>query len=127
MEISQTYTSIENRSGGFTNFLYGLQKVFQKEPKLAIQIFLTLPLIAAGIVFEITVLQWIFVILSTLFTHIAEICRTAASLQIRNDQSLSSFEISRIRCIGLAGVVFTACISLIIYAVVFIPKIIQIF
>jgi diacylglycerol kinase len=102
-----------------------LKKVFSSDPGLTAQIFLSLPVIVAGMIFHITVLQWVLVIFATLLFLFAGIFRTASLLQIKRDQSLNSFHGNRIRCMGNALVTITSGISFFIYMLVFVPSIIQ--
>ena len=103
-----------------------MRKVFVSDPGLTLQIFLTIPIVAAGMVLHLSVLQWILVIFTTLIFLVAGIFRTAAILQTSSDTSLSAFQASRIRSMGNALVAIASAISLLTYALVFVPRVIQI-
>jgi diacylglycerol kinase len=102
-----------------------LKKVFSSDPGLTAQIFLSLPVIVAGMIFHINALQWVLVTIVTLLFLFAGILRTASLLQIKRDQSLDSFHVNRIRCMGNAIVTITSGVSFITYLLVFVPSIIQ--
>ena len=70
-------------------------------------------------------MQWLLVVLVTLLFLVAGVCRTAAILQVKNDASLSAFQIARIKALGNILVTVTAGISLFTYLLIFVPKIIQ--
>jgi diacylglycerol kinase len=124
MDFNQPEYALQARTSSLHNVLNGLRKVFVTDPGLVMQILLTIPIIAGGIVLNINAIQWILVILVTLLFLVAGIFRTAALLQISYDTSLSPFHVSRIKCMGTAGVVITSGISLFTYMMVFVPKII---
>ena len=102
-----------------------MRKVFVSDPGLTLQLLLTIPVVAAGMVLHLSALQWILVVFTTLIFLVAGIFRTAAILQTSSDTSLSAFQVSRIRSMGNALVVIASAISLLTYAMVFIPRIIQ--
>ncbi|MCK5135907.1 MAG: diacylglycerol kinase [Bacteroidales bacterium] len=124
MEISHADYTLQVGSSSLQNVMGGLRKVFVSDPGLPLQLFITIPIIAAGIVLQMNAVQWLLIIFVTLLFLVAGICRTAALLQVSNDTSLSSFQASRIKCMGTAIVVITAGLSLFTYLMVFVPKII---
>ena len=124
MDFSQPEFAIQARPSALQNVMSGLRKVFASDPGLILQVLVTVPIIAAGIILHINVVQWVLVSLVTLLFLLAGIFRTAALLQISYDSSLSPFHVSRIKCMGTAGVVITSGISLFTYMMVFVPKII---
>jgi hypothetical protein len=72
-------------------------------------------------------LQWMLVLIVTLFFLLAGIFRRAALIQISRDRSYHQFQKSRIRCMGNALVAITGGISLLTYLLIFVPKIIPLF
>jgi len=102
-----------------------LKKIFASDPSIAAQLFLVIPVFAAGIAFNLTLLQWFLVVPVTLFTVVCGIFRTAALLQVKRDRKMTAFHASRIRKMGNAIVTFAAGLSLLVYLLVFIPAIVQ--
>jgi diacylglycerol kinase len=125
MDFSQTGYSLQAESSSLQNVTVGLRKVFTSDPGLTLQLFLVIPIVAAGMVLHISMLQWFLVIFSTLIFLVAGVFRTAAILQTVSDTSLSAFQVSRIRAMGNALVVIASSVSLLTYLLVFIPRIIQ--
>ena len=125
MDFSQTEYTFPAGTSTLQNVAGGLRKVFVSDPGLTLQLLLTIPVVAAGMVLHLSALQWILVVFTTLIFLVAGIFRTAAILQTSSDTSLSAFQVSRIRSMGNALVVIASAISLLTYAMVFIPRIIQ--
>ena len=123
MDISQPDYSLQARTSSLENVLSGLRKVFITDPGLPMQILLTIPIIAAGVVFHLNAIQWILIMLATLLFVVAGILRSAALIQVKKDSSLSPFHVSRIKCMGNAIVTITAGLSLFTYLMVFVPRI----
>lgn len=87
------------------------------------QLFLTIPIIAACTAFGLTPGQWFIVVLVTLVYLVASMFRSASLQQIALQPDLTPFQVSRIKCMGNAMVTITAGLSLLTYMLVFIPKI----
>ncbi len=98
-----------------------LKAVLRNDPGLILQLLLVLPVITAGILFNLNAIQWVLVSFVTLIYLAACLMRTAALLQIHHDKSLKPFHVSRIRCMGNAIVTITAGLSLLTYLLVFVP------
>jgi len=126
MDFSQPDYALQARPNILQNILSGLRKVFASDPGLTLQLILTIPIIAGGIVLQLNAVQWVLVILVTLLFLIAGVFRTAATLQTRNDSSITPFQTTRIKLMGNSLVVITAGLSLLTYLLVFIPRIIQV-
>ena len=125
MDISHPNFAIQTRSVEPQNISRGLRKVFFSDLELHFQLFALIPIVAGGIILHLNAVQWFLVVLVTLLFLVAGVCRTAAILQVKNDASLSAFQISRIKALGNILVTITAGISLFTYLLVFVPKIIQ--
>ena len=124
MDFSQPDYALQAGNSTLQNVTGGLRKIFTSDPSISLQFLMTIPVFAAAVVLKVSGVQWFVIILTTLIYLVAAIFRTAALLQIDRSTSLSSFEISRIKCVGTAGVIITAGISLASYAMIFIPRII---
>ncbi|MEN8228198.1 MAG: diacylglycerol kinase [Bacteroidota bacterium] len=123
MDISHPDYTLQARPSSLGNVLSGLRKVFFTDPGLPIQILLTIPIIAAGVILHLNAIQWILILVVTLLFVIAGIFRTAALIQVKNDASISPFHVSRIKSMGNAIVTITAGISLFTYLMIFVPRI----
>ena len=104
-----------------------IKKVFASDPALAAQLFMLLPLAAAGIVFQITAIQWFLVLLVSFISLVCGVFRAAAILQSKRDVRLSDFHINRIKTMGNSLVAISAGISFLTYLLVFIPAILKTF
>jgi diacylglycerol kinase len=123
MDYGQSTLSLPIKPSSTQHVLNGVRKVFVSDPGLTLQLLLTLGLIAGGIALQLTALQWVLVGFVTFLFLMAGVFRRATLLQISRDQSISSFQVSRIKCMGNAIVTIMAGISLLTYLMVFIPKI----
>jgi len=125
MDFSHPDLTIQARSSSPENVSKGLRKVFLYNPELHVQLFFIIPIVAGGFILHLNAIQWFLVILVSLLFLAAGIVRTAAILQIKNDSSLSLFQVTRIKAMGNTLVTITAGISLFTYLLVFVPKIVQ--
>jgi diacylglycerol kinase len=126
MDISHPNISLSVRTSTLQNIGLGLRKLLTTDPALTAQILLVIPLIAGGVALGLNAIQWILVSVVTLVFLMAGVFRGAALQQVRRDDSLSSFQVSRIKCMGNALITITAGLSLLTYLMVFVPRIIQI-
>lgn len=102
-----------------------LKKIFSSDPAVSAQLLLLIPVFAAGIVFNLSVLQWFLVVPVTLLAAVCGIFRAAALLQVKRDAKMTPFHASRVRMMGNAIVTLSGGISLLVYLLVFIPAILQ--
>ena len=125
MDFSHPEYTFQARSSAPRNITNSLHTVFFKDPELHVQLFFIIPVIAGGIILNLSAIQWFLVLLvSGLFIG-AGICRTASMLQVKKDPSLTPFHVTRIKAMGNALLTITAGISLFTYLLVFVPKIID--
>lgn len=125
MDFSQPDYALQARPSTLQNILVGLRKILTNDPGLNLQLFLSIPIIAGGIVLHLNAVQWVLILFVTLLFFVAGILRRAALLQVGRNTTLSAFQESRIKCMGNAIVMLTAGISLLTYMLVFVPRITQ--
>jgi len=125
MDISHPDYTFQATSSSPRKISNSLQTVFFKDPELHVQLFFIIPVIAGGIILNLSAIQWFLVLfVSALFIG-AGICRTASMLQVKKDPSLTPFHVTRIKAMGNALLTIPAGISLFTYLLVFVPKIID--
>ena len=124
MDFTHPDYTIQARPASSQNVSKGLRKVFVNDPALHVQLFFIIPIVAGGIILHLNAIQWFLIILVSAIFLMAGICRTAAMMQIKNDSSLSTFQVTRIKIMGNALVAITSGISLFTYLMVFVPRII---
>lgn len=125
MDIKHPDYSLQAKPSVLQNVLGGLRKIFVSDPSVTIQLLLTILVVSGGIVLQLNAIQWVLVLTVTSLFVVAGIFRGAALLQVKSDSSISSFQASRIKCMGNILLTITAGISLFTYMMVFIPKIVQ--
>ncbi len=123
MDFDHPAYTLQATPSTLQNVRGGLRKIFTSDPGLNLQLFLTLPILAGGIVLHLNVIQWVLILFVTFVFFMAGIFRRAALLQIKNKPVLTEFHESRIRTIGNALVMLTGAISLFTYMMVFVPRI----
>ena len=121
MDYTAPNIAIQVRSSAPGHSMGALRMVLAADPGLALQLMLTIPIIAAGVILQLNVIQWVLVTFVTLLFLVAGVFRTASLLQIGRDTSITEFHASRIRCMGNALVTVTAGLSLLTYMFVFVP------
>lgn len=125
MDFTHPDYAIQARSSAPQNISSSLRTVFAKDPELHVQLFFVIPVIAGGIILNLSALQWFLVILVSVLFLGAGILRTASLLQVKKDPSLTPFHVTRIRAMGNALLTIASGISLFTYLLVFVPKIID--
>ena len=125
MNYTQSDITIQTAPSTLSKSGSALKTILRNDPGLILQLLLVLPVVSAGILFNLNAIQWVLVGFVTLIYLIACVVRTAALLQIQHDDSLDSFKVSRIKCMGNAILTITAALSLLTYLLVFVPVISQ--
>jgi len=125
MNYSQADTTIQAAPSGLTRTGSALKSILRNDPGLILQLLLVLPIVTAGILFNLNAIQWVLVSFVTLLYLVAVVMRTAALLQIQHDDTMDAFRVSRIKCMGNAILTVTAGLSLLTYLLVFVPVIAQ--
>ena len=125
MDYTRPDITIQARPSALLKTGNALRRILAHDPGLMLQLLLTIPVIAAGIILQMNMLQWFLVIFVTLLFLVAGVFRTAALLQIHHEPSMTPFQVSRIKSMGNALVAVTAGLSLITYLLVFLPIINQ--
>jgi diacylglycerol kinase len=125
MDFSHPDYAIQARSSAPQNLSKSLRAVFVKDPELHVQLFFLIPVIAGGIILNLSAIQWFLVIFVSALFMGAGILRTASLLQLKKDPSLTPFHVTRIKAMGNAILTIASGISLFTYLLVFVPKIID--
>jgi len=125
MDYPHSDIAVQARPSTLVNVLNGLKKVFVSDPGLMLQLGLTSIVVAAGVALGLSAIQWVLISMVTFLFLVAGIMRTASILQIRQEESMSTYQASRIRLMGNAIVAVTAGISFMTYLLVFVPRLSQ--
>ncbi len=125
MDFSHPDYTFQATSSSPRNISNSLHAVFFKDPELRVQLFFIIPVIAGGIILNLSAIQWSLVVLVSALFIGAGICRTASMLQVKKDPSLTPFHVTRIKAMGNVLLTITAGISLFTYMLIFVPKVID--
>ena len=114
--------SLKDRIKSFTYAFSGLKNLWQEEHNFRIHIFAAILAIVAGVIFNISVIEWLAVILSVGLVLTAEIINTSI-------EKLSGFvspekheTIKKVKDLAAAGVLVAATSALITGLIIFLPK-----
>lgn len=115
--------TLQNRLKSFRYAFEGLHTLLREEPNARIQIFLSILVIAAGILLHISAMKWIALFFAVGFVISAEAFNSAI-------ENLSDFvspekhgQIKKVKDLAAAGVLIAAVTALLIGLVVFLPEI----
>jgi len=101
----------------------GLKRIATDDGSVLLQLLLAVAVVAAGILLQINVIQWIFVgLLSSAFL-VTGVYRSAAHLLTNYDESITVDQAIRIRAMSNIIVLVTAGFTLFSYLLIFMPKI----
>lgn len=127
MKKSKKKFNILDRIKSFTHAFNGLKILIAEEHNASIHCFAAICVVVLGIVFNISIYEWIAVLFCIGFVIAMEIINAS----IENIADFISPEkhnaIKKIKDLAAAAVLVSALISLLIGMVIFIPKIIDLF
>ena len=117
--------NFNSRFKSFAYALNGLKIMLGKEPNSRIHLIAGVFVILAGIIFNINAIEWCIVLICIGIVISTELLNTSIE-QISNFVSPEyNMKIKSIKDLGAAAVLITAITSLIIFLIIFIPKIID--
>lgn len=106
----------------FANAFTGMRSFFVTERNGKIHIIITLLVLAAGLVFKISALEWILILLCIAIVIALEMLNSALEKLCDMVQPDYHYVIKIIKDVSAAAVLWTAIISVIIGLIIFIPK-----
>ena len=119
--------SIAKRLKSFTYAFAGLKVLFKEEHNAWIHLFATLCVIVAGILFKISLLEWVAVAFAIGLVFSFEIMNTSV-------ENIADFicperddRIKRIKDLAAAAVLVSAITAAVVGLLVFVPKILELF
>jgi len=125
MEMKQKNFSIKKRVQSFKYAFNGLRTLLCEEHNSWIHLFITVCVVAAGFVFNISSLEWIAVTLCIGIVFALELVNTAIE-NLANFVSKEYHElIKKVKDLAAAAVLIAAIAAAIIGLIIFIPKIME--
>ncbi|MEC5422222.1 diacylglycerol kinase family protein [Virgibacillus sp. C22-A2] len=115
------------RSIGFTHAWNGIKEVARTERNFRIHLLATLLVFAAGIVFKLTVTEWLIIVLAVGLVLVAEITNTAIEKMMDYLKPGLHPSAKVIKDIAAGAVLVAAVTSLILGILIFLPKLYSIF
>lgn len=115
--------------GSLNNFKYafrGLKEVIKTEKNAKIHLAMAVLALIACLVFRISLIEFLFVLISIVLVIFAEIINTAIEKTLDLIVQENSHAVQLIKDMSAAAVLLTAIGSLVVAGVVFIPKIAEI-
>lgn len=119
--------SLKSRRNSFRYAFRGIAELFRTEPNALIHLTAAIVVVTAGILLDITTIEWCIITIVTGLVFVAEIFNT--SLEAISDIIDPDWneKIMKAKDLAAGGVLVTAIVSLIAGALIFIPRIIGLF
>ncbi|PKP19122.1 MAG: diacylglycerol kinase [Bacteroidetes bacterium HGW-Bacteroidetes-21] len=122
--MKQQNFSIKKRLQSFKYAFNGLKILIKEEHNARIHLLATIIVLVAGVIFKLSVYEWVIIVLAIGFVIAIEIINTT----IENIADIVSPQkhdaIKKIKDISAAGVLISAITALILGLLIFIPKIV---
>lgn len=103
----------------------GIRYAFVSQQTFRIYFLITLAVVAAGVFFEITFLEWIAIFLSIFFVFTTEMINTAFEEMVNLIKNEHDGRAKLVKDVSGGMVVLAAFFAFIVGAVIFVPKIVQ--
>ncbi|MGL4694707.1 diacylglycerol kinase family protein [Enterococcus larvae] len=108
--------------------LQGIRTVFKEERNMRTHSFMGVLAIIAGFIFQLTTVEWLWLLFVIFFVLIIEIINTAFENVVDMCTDFHFHPIGKkIKDMAAGAVLITACFSLIVGSIIFLPKIWQLF
>lgn len=108
--------------------LQGIRTVFNEERNMRTHSFMGVLAIIAGFIFQLTTVEWLWLLFVIFFVLIIEIINTAFENVVDMCTDFHFHPIGKkIKDMAAGAVLITACFSLIVGSIIFLPKIWQLF
>lgn len=117
--------SIAKRLKSFTYAFHGLRVLIKEEHNARIHLFATVCVVAAGILFKISLMEWVAVVFAIGLVFSFEIINTSVEHIANFICPERDDRIKRIKDLAAAAVLVSAITAAVIGLIVFIPKIIE--
>lgn len=115
--------SLQNRLKSFSYAFNGLKVLFKEEHNARIHLLVTILVIILGLVFQVSLIEWIILIFAIGFVLISEIINTAIE-QIADFISPQKHpKIKIIKDLAAASVLISSICAFVVGLIIFIPKI----
>lgn len=123
--MKQEKFSIAKRLKSFTYAFHGLRVLIKEEHNARIHLFATVCVVAAGILFKISLMEWVAVVFAIGLVFSFEIINTSVEHIANFICPERDDRIKRIKDLAAAAVLVSAITAAVIGLIVFIPKIIE--
>lgn len=120
--MSSKKFSIIDRIRSFRHAFAGLRVLFREEHNAQVHLVITVVVIVAGVFFQVSMLEWIVVILTIGFVFVTEILNTAIEDTADFISPQRDNRIKRIKDLGAAAVLTAAITAVVVGILIFLPK-----
>ena len=122
--MKQQQFSLQSRLSSFGYAFNGLHAFFKQEPNARIHLIATLAAMAAALYFNVSVIEWVALVIVTGFVWVAELFNTAIERIMDFISMEKSATIQFIKDVAAGGVLLSAITAIATGAIIFIPKLI---
>lgn len=117
--------SLKKRAKSFTYAFSGIKLLIKEEHNALIHLFAAIVAIGMGVAFEITSVEWIFVVVSIGLVFSAELFNTAIEHLCNYISPMNNVVIKKVKDLAAAGVLMVAIAALVVGVIIFVPKIVE--
>lgn len=116
--------SVQYRIAAFGHAFRGLGELFRSEPNAWIHLIVACMVVGAGILFNISATEWLFITLIIGAVFVAETFNSA--IERLSDKICPEHDdlVKKAKDLGAAGVLFAAIMAVVVGLIIFVPKII---
>lgn len=109
----------------FRNAIIGIKTAFKSQKNLRIHIVIGLFVIIIGVILEVSIVEWLILLLTILIVLITEMINTSLEFTVDLCSAEYSKQAKRAKDVSAAGVLITAIFAIVIGVVIFLPKLIN--
>ncbi len=125
--MSNRKFSFAQRLKSFNHAFNGLIILLKEEHNAKIHLVVATSAVIAGVVFDLSALEWIVIVFAIGFVFTAEIINTSIENMADFISPAKHEKIKKIKDLAAAGVLVSAIAAVIIGVIVFLPRIIRLF
>lgn len=108
----------------FRNALIGIKTAYKSQKNLRVHIFIGFLVIIFGVFLEVSIVEWLILLLTILVVVITEMFNTALEFTVDLYSTEYSKQAKKAKDVSAAGVLITAFSAILIGIIIFLPKLV---
>ena len=106
----------------FRNALLGIKTAYKSQKNLRVHIFIGFFVIIFGVFLEVSIVEWLILLITILLVVITEMFNTALEFTVDLFSTEYSKQAKKAKDVSAAGVLITAVFAILIGIIIFLPK-----